>query len=691
MGIEILAPVSRNESLFAAVRCKADAVYLGLPKFNARQKADNFSFDDIISQIEYAHERGVKVYLTLNTLLYDNEFEEALSYVKFACENGVDALIVQDLGLADIIRHAAPQMKLHASTQTSVHTLTGIHELKKLGFSRVVLPRELNFEQIKYLAKHSAIELEVFIHGALCASVSGQCYMSSILGQRSGNRGLCAQPCRLPFYKDDLSHALSLKDLSLIDEIKKLESIGITSVKIEGRMKRAEYTAAAVSACVQSRDSGKVDEQLKENLKAVFSRNGFTKGYFKNNLGKEMLGNRQKSDVILATNKVFSNLKSLYSKEQPLVPVEIAISIKKDNPSSLFIKDNLGNQVNILGAIPEKSKSISLSRERIYEQISRFGGTPFFSTSFNIYLENGLSLPVSALNFLRREAVEKLLNIRKSFYEKTFNEIFVKQLIFLKYCDTISNTTHFPKKLIARFTNYDSIPSNADCLDLIFIPVTTDEDKIKSLLNQGLTVGIEMPRMLFLGENYYIDKLKKIKQLGIKHALCPTLNSLGILKKFNFIIHGGFGLNILNSQSLKVYEDLGFTDAVISFESSLLNTSKIHSYIDKGIIGYGHLPLMLLKNCPGGQICTDCNKNYTIKDRMGNLFSVMCCQGASEIFNPIPLYMADRLNELKNIDYIMLFFTNENKNKASSVINSYLNGSDAPPSITRGLYYKGAV
>lgn len=247
---EILAPAGSFDSLTAAVRCGADAVYLGGRELNARRNAANFSDEELAQAVEYCHARGVKVYITLNTLVRDDEMETAMNAVRCACDVKADALILQDVGLTSLIRKAAPDMPLHASTQTSVQTLDGIKMLADMGFCRAVLPRELSKKEIEKIAAQSPIELEMFVHGALCMCLSGQCQLSAVLGSRSGNRGLCAQPCRLPFAADGgTGHDLSLKDMSLIEYLPELAQMGVLSFKIEGRMKRPEYVAAAVTAC----------------------------------------------------------------------------------------------------------------------------------------------------------------------------------------------------------------------------------------------------------------------------------------------------------------------------------------------------------------------------------------------------------------------------------------------------------
>ena len=302
MNFEILAPAGSQESLVAGVRCGANAVYLGGKVLNARRNAGNFNDEELENAVRYCHQRGVKVYLTMNTLCRDNEMDEAYNLVKKALSFGVDAFIVQDIGVIKMIKSCFPNARIHGSTQMSISTPEGVRALKEMGISRVVLPREMTVEEIAEIREKTDLELEMFIHGALCMSVSGQCYLSAMLGQRSGNRGLCAQPCRLSFSADNSkSFDLSLKDLSLIRQLASIKKLGVVSLKIEGRMKRPEYIAAAVTAVKKAiNDAYSIKDEIM--LKSVFSRSGFTQGYFNNEMNRDMFGTMQKDDVVAAND-----------------------------------------------------------------------------------------------------------------------------------------------------------------------------------------------------------------------------------------------------------------------------------------------------------------------------------------------------------------------------------------------------
>ena len=404
--MELLAPAGGPEQLTAAVLCGADAVYFGAGNFNARRSAKNFELESLRETVTFCHLHGTAVHLTVNTLVFDRELPSAMETVRAACEAGVDALIVQDLGLARFIRQAAPDMPIHASTQMSLHNLSGVQLLEPFGYTRAVLAREMNAEEIAQVCRGTTMEIETFVHGALCMCLSGQCYLSAVAGERSGNRGLCAQPCRLPFYeKNPQRCGLSLKDMSLFSHIDELRQAGVCSLKIEGRMKRPEYVAAAVSAGRAALAGEKPDLHT---LQAVFSRSGFTDGYFTGKLGPGMFGTRQKEDVTAASPALLKDLARLYAKETGRIGIQAQIKVRASMPLCLTLSDPDGNSVTVSGAVPQAALSRETTEEMIRQSLNKLGGTPYHLKKANISLESGLAVPVSALNQLRREAVEAL-------------------------------------------------------------------------------------------------------------------------------------------------------------------------------------------------------------------------------------------------------------------------------------------
>ncbi len=402
--MEILAPCGADEAISAAVNSGADAVYIGATRFSARRNARNFDAEQLKNAVRLCHESGVKVYITLNTLVFDDEMEQLCEVAREISEAKADAIIVQDLGVASVLKEIVPHIPLHASTQMSVCSASGALAAKKAGFSRVVLAREMSFEEIKRVVDTVDIETEVFVHGALCVCVSGQCYMSAVLGGRSGNRGLCAQPCRLAFSSCGKENVLSLKDLSIVNELKALEAIGVTSAKIECRMKRPEYVAAAVTACRDVLDGKEPDMNT---LKAVFSRSGFTESYFDGTL-KNMQGMRTKDDVIAASGAL-NALKKLYEKPYKRYYVDMSVEIKAGREMRCRAFAN-GVSVTVSGDVPQAAQNKSVSAEDVCERMKKLGGTIFEAGNITCCIGDNLYVGASSLNALRRDVIAALLD-----------------------------------------------------------------------------------------------------------------------------------------------------------------------------------------------------------------------------------------------------------------------------------------
>ena len=662
--MEILAPAGSFESVVAGVRCGANAVYLGAKNFNARRNADNFDDYELKKAVEYCHQRGVKVYQTLNILVSDSEMKLAYETVDRSLSVGIDAFIVQDLGLAKMIKEHFPTARLHASTQCSVNTPQGFKALEKLGFKRAVLPREMSIDEIKEIRSSTDMELEMFVHGALCMCVSGQCYLSAMLGSRSGNRGLCAQPCRLRFSADSSnSHDLSLKDLSLVEHLDEIKALGIASLKIEGRMKRPEYVAAAVTACKKALENT-YDKNDSIVLKSVFSRTGFTDGYFTGER-KEMFGYRQKEDVLSAKD-VLKDLSHLYDNENPLLPIDLHFYCRENEQTKLTATAQ-GKTVTITGKVPEKAINKPMTEESLSIRLSKFGNTQYYLNDLSFELDNGLIISASDINSMRRQAVEEL--------SRTQAKGYVKKPFDIK----IGKKEYGEKYYTARFLNPESIPDKHP-FKRVFIPVwSSDEDFVDN------RAGVEIPRGLFSQEPKLIKRLEHLKKIGVKRALCSNLGAYSLCEKMGFEVFGDYGLNVFNTQTANM-----FNSPILSFEAEIEALNKIDAK-DMGIIAYGKLPLMLTRNCPiknhvGCQNCT-----HRLIDRKGFEFGVKCSPyPCVEIFNPIPLYMADRQNEIKT-DFLHFYFTDESKKEVENIIEQYENHAQGSGKYTRGLYYRGVI
>ncbi len=681
MAVEILAPAGSFESLQAAVRCGANAVYLGGKAFNARRNASNFSDEELCEAVDYCHKRNVRVYLTLNTLVSDSELPIAYDAIKSACQAGIDAFIVQDIGLAALVRRVCSSVPLHASTQMSVQSIEGIRILEKLGFSRAVLPRELSEKEIAAISAQTDMELEYFVHGALCMCVSGQCLMSSVLGGRSGNRGLCAQPCRLPFGVNGKGGSnLSLKDLSLVDEIRRLEKAGICSFKIEGRMKRPEYVAAAVTAC-KNTVNGIGDKKLSGSLQAVFSRSGFTKGYFEGRLGKDMFGIRRKEDVEGASG-VLSDLARLYEKENPLIPVDFSATILPDAPI-LLTASALGKTVCAEGAVPQTALNRAVTSGEISDRLSKCGGTQFYAENIDVDCGDGLFISAGELNALRRNALSEL-------------EIAISQQEYAPvspYINNINIHKSQSRKLHARFFDAKEIPDKLDGVSRAVIPLETDGETVERLCKSGIEVAAEIPSAVFSNAEKYINELIRLKSHGVSLAWVCTLDGVKIAEKAKLPFSGGFGLNVFNSASLEEIALLGAKDALLSCEVSLGQASRLGSDIPRGIMAYGRIPLMLTRNCPvrNELSCAQCGGKSVLVDRMNVEFPVRCKNGCSYILNSRPLWLGDKQKDIINCDFALLYFTTETKSEASEIIGDFICEKSAKGEFTRGLYYKGVT
>lgn len=682
--IEILAPAGSFESLVAAVRSDADAVYLGAKDFSARASAQNFSLDELREAVSYCHIRGVKAYLTVNTLMTDSELQPAVDLICDAYLAGIDAVIVQDIGLASILREKLPKLRLHGSTQMSIHTPSGAKALFEMGFSRVVLSRELSLKEIKEIRESCPIELEVFVHGALCMSVSGQCYFSAMLGSRSGNRGMCAQPCRLPFkLKNGSDHALSLKDNSLVQYINELEKIGVSSAKIEGRMKRPEYVSCATRACKEMRDEGFVTEETKHRLESVFSRTGFTDGYLTGKRTGDMFGYRRKEDVVSSNEKLLSSIRNTYKDEAQRVGVSFEFTANLSSYPTLTVSDGTNSAVITADFTPEKAQNVATTEEKIIALLSKCGSTPYFPENIICNLEEGLALPASKINELRRNALAELSALRGKTKRTINNKISVD--LPKRQCDPN------PLQTRARFLD-GSIPEEYKSCDLVFVPLSLPESEFVKLCDRGFRVGAEIPRGMFGREDQIKDKLLTLKKIGISHILASNLGAVYLAKELGFTVHGGFGLNITNTASLLWAEKNSLADTELSFELTKDQINALGANIPRGIISYGYLPLMLTRACPGHTAkggCSTCNKKQTLQDRMDKNFIFTCDGICTEILNSVPLLILSKINDFFGINFHVLRFSVENYVEKVENSPDLLSNNQNLKDFTRGLYYRG--
>ena len=689
--MEILSPAGSPEAVRAAVYAGADAVYLGYGPFNARRNARNFDAAELQEAITLCHLYGVKVYLTLNTLASDREVAQAAQVAVEASGLGVDAILVQDMGLLQVVRQVAPDVHLHASTQMTIHNLDGVKKCADLGLTRAVLSRELSRKEISYICAHSPIEIETFVHGALCMCYSGQCFFSSVLGGRSGNRGLCAQPCRLSYgWKGKADrYPLSLKDMSLAGHLQELQDMGVACAKIEGRMKRPEYVWVVTKIYADALREGRepTAEEVAQ-LTAAFSRQGFTDGYFTGRKGAEMFGVRE---VQPEPKELFAAARAGYDKPTQLVPVTLTAHIQAGAPASLTLADGDGHTVTVTGPVPEPARTRPLEAEDVAAQLSKTGGTPYRVETRGVEVGECLSLPRSALNALRREGVEQLSAQRTA----------------------LPPRRHFPYAPLPRVKNPTGAPalhvtlrSASQCspalLDTrparIVLPVdeaAAHPDVVAQVIAQGIQPAVVLPRICWDGEMDTLNaQLTACREQGISHTLVGNLGLLDVAKHLGFTLHGDFGLEVFNSHSVDAYRELGLESLTASFELKLAQIRDLSKTLPVELVAYGRLPLMVTENCAmkagAGQCC--CGSGNTLTDRRGAGFPVLKAWGCrNEIFNADTLFLADKAGDYlrAGVSALQLLFTTEDAQTVADMVLRYQGvGNAVPASYTRGLYYR---
>jgi len=801
-NIELLAPVGSMESLYAAVQNGANAVYLGGKLFNARQYASNFDFDELKEAVTYAHLRGVKVYVTANILVDNSEMEDVIDYIKFLYEVDVDGIIVQDLGLAYLIRKFFPDLHIHGSTQMTINNLSGAEFVYDMGFTRVVLARETPIDEIRYIHKNTPIELEAFIHGALCVCYSGQCLMSSLIGGRSGNRGKCAQPCRMPsslvdgndnIVKNwDKKYLLSPRDLNTLENLEELIDSGIVSLKIEGRMKRAEYVATVVKNYRKVLDQGSRSLKLedKKDVEQIFNR-GFTKGLTFGDFGRDFItverpdnrgilvgkviradkynifielegdidegdglefitargeykgikapfnskkGTKMKlknpgyilnDSLVYKTSSVnlLNRAKESYQQENIKNPIDMEIDINIGESPKLMVMFKGRMVTEVADVKVEKSERIALTKEKIKEQLSKLGDTTYTLNNININLEDNSYLPVSVLNSLRREAIERLddllknMNHRNSIDEEIYND---KKQKFFQYKNTGKELNNMLSVKVNSIDQFNQLDLNK--FDRIYLGFYNDLEAVISKVKQ-------YNKQAYIWTNKILYQ-KDLENLGeiidpIKNKLDGvSVSNLGSLKyikdRFDLKIHGDIGLNVFNSFTLDYLDNIGLDSITLSPELNLNQIKKIEesSNAFTEAIVYGYLPVMVTKHCPMSLVkgckddknCIRCNfsKGYGIKDRIGATFYMERKEGFSNIYNSVPLMVIDSLNQIKNsrVSMIRLDFTIEtngireiqkihydyiNNQIGEKEVKEFLNRFKEDKNITNGHYFRGVM
>lgn len=654
---ELLAPAGSYEALLAAIEAGADAVYLGGKCFNARAYATNFDEEALSRAVQYAHLHNVKIYVTLNTLLYDKELSSFLDYAGFLYKTGVDAVIVADLGAISLLRKELPDLELHASTQATAHSSLGADELYNMGISRVVLSRELSLENIKRTTELCSAETEIFLHGALCVCHSGQCLFSSLVGERSGNRGECAQPCRLPYNN---SYPLSLKDLSLASHIPALIESGVASLKIEGRMKSPEYVYGVTSIYRRLLDERRnATEKEMQMLASLFSRNGFTDGYFTGKTERGMLGVRSDEDK----EKTRGLEKKTFAEKK--LKIKAKCLARANQPASLsLIYEN--KEISVEGVTPEPAKSAPLTEEGVRAQLSKMGNT-FFSLDKDdiaLTLDEGLNLPVSALNQLRRTAAEKLTELLSKKQESKIPES-------VKRAKPAARLSSLKTALCFKFEQYEEVRNHS--FDIIYLPITEFKE------NETNPNGVYIPPVITENElDTVLRLLERAKGLGATYALIGNISHFALAEKAGLIPTGDYRLNVMNERAKEVYRDMGAIRCILSPELTLPQMRDIKA----DPIVYGRIPLMLLERCYmkenfGCKKCGACQ----ITDRKGVKFPLLReFEHRNLLLNSSVTYMGDKKEQLLSygIKGVHFIFTVETKEECKKVLFAYEKGAPYP-------------
>ena len=690
--MELLAPAGSMEALRAAVQNGANAVYLGCGQFNARQSAKNFTPQTLTEAVKYCHVRGVAVHLALNTLVSDRETPEAVALIRHAATSNVDAFIVQDLGVVQLCKQIAPHIPIHGSTQMTVHNLPGVLFCAAMGLKRVVLSRELSREEIRYITANSPIEIEVFAHGALCMSYSGQCYLSAAIGGRSGNRGRCAQPCRQSYgygrWQD--RHPLSLKDNCLVHYLGDLDAMGVASLKLEGRMKRPEYVAAVTGVYRHALDSGSVTRKMLDTLHTAFNRQGFTDGYYTGRIGASMFGVRQ--DTSEDPRWCREMRQSYESGENGLVPISMHAVVNASR-FSLTVTDPDGRVCTLEGAAPEQARVAELTREILCSRLSKTGGTPYYCTEIATDIAPGVTLSAAAINALRRDVLNLLTAQRSRRDEPRLGRP--------------ARVPHFPgnrhhPELTVQATTREQITGRLLKMtpSVLYVPLhllAQDLQFCRELAHRANVCAV-LPRIVHDSELPALKQsMSAVRSMGVREVLVGNLGLLLPAQECRMRLRGDFGLNFYSSAAVNSARELALASAALSFEMTLPQIRDVSKAVPCEILSYGRLPLMVTENCLIKGRTGECTCHLgaaKLTDKTGAEFPIIkdgdSCR--SILLNGKKLNWLDRQSDLSRLGLwaTRLYFTTENPKEVDMVLAACSNPPAFDPgACTRGLYLRG--
>ncbi len=666
---EVLSPAGSMEALQAAIQNGADAVYLGLPDFSARAGADNFTPEQLLTAISLCHAVGVKVYVALNTLIFDRELKKMEAAIRQVADLGADAIIVQDLATARLAREIAPSLPLHASTQMCIYSPSGAKELEKMGFTRAVLARELSADEVRQIARSTKLELEVFVHGALCMCYSGHCYFSSVIGRNSGNRGRCAQPCRLPY---ENGYPLSLKDLSLLDHATQMANVGVTSFKIEGRLKSAAYVGAVTHALAEALQGKAPDEATYKQLSDLFSRDGFTDGYWTNTVGKTMFGTKQKTEYA-----DYQAALKIQNERKPYKRFSLSVSLcaSVNSPCKWTFSDGI-REVTYFGAAAQPAQNKALSQAALFERLDKLTDTPYSLVSCALTGEDNIFLPISAVNEARREGLKLLDNARGHTEGHTTLPFTTPNL-------TPSNHVGGTQILYHSPAAFDSATDHS-----VFAAVWLPEQHAH--LYHGENAGAHIDH--FTPESEFENIFARLRQNGISRVLVGNIGHIRPFAEAGFEVWGDYALNITNSLALSEYKQLH--NACLSFELSLPQIRDMTLSLPSTLIVYGRLPLMQFKNCVICQKskCIDHSGFIPLRDRKGMDFLLQCrAYCGNTLFNAVPLWLGGKdLQGFAHLDR-RFDFTDETPAQVRNILKQYADGVTPDGNFTKGLYTRGVL
>ena len=688
--IELLSPAGSRASLEAAVQAGADAVYMGFGAFNARRNAKNFTDEEFADAVTYCHLRGVRVFLTLNTLLTDRELPQAAEALRKASDMGVDAVLIQDWGALTLAQAVAPDLPIHASTQMSLFTAGGARWAEGLGMERVVLARELSREDIARVCQSCGAEIEVFVHGALCMCYSGQCTMSALIGQRSGNRGACAQPCRLPYGVNGPcrgQYPLSLKDANLSAYLQELEQMGVACLKLEGRMKRPEYVAVVTAVYRRLLDEGRgPTEEESRALYDAFSRSGFTDGYYRHRKGPAMFGTRPESAP--EPKELFAQARQLYENgEHKRIPITLQADLRAGQPFTLIAGDGT-HTVTVTGAVPETARTRELTAQDVVERLKKTGGTVFRCESVHVTAGHGLMLSAAAINGARRDVLEALAQARTALPRRR-----TLPTPELPACETAAVPA---PKLTCSIARAEQLTAAlAEQAAVVYVPIELLPE-IGRYHGKAALCAV-LPRVWRDGDEAGFRKILETTP-SLSAVTVGNAGHMAVVEGLPLAKRGDFGLNVFNSRAVAFWQGQGLDSVTLSFELRHQQVREIRKYLPCEAIVYGRLPLMITENCMIGNAggCRGdkrlCQGDNYLTDRTGARFPLLGQYGCRcEVENSRVLFLADKPEwRQAGLAYARLRFTTETPEQCDAVLRQYLGESgDVPEDFTRGLFYRG--